>query len=93
MFQSHTGISVNADLHVKIQMKIEICNFTLIFAFHVISDVLSHFLLSPAQAQTVGGSNQWPHVARSADLATCSPMSQKHCEQHVDRESRRRACL
>ena len=41
MYQSHTGISVNADLHVKIQMHhIEICNFTLIFAIDVISAFL-----------------------------------------------------
>ena len=45
MYQSHTGISVkkNADLHVKIQMQIEICNFTLIFAIDIISAVLNHF--------------------------------------------------
>ena len=33
----------NADLHVKIQMQIEICTFTLIFAIDEISAVLVHF--------------------------------------------------
>ena len=36
----------NADLHVKIQMQLKICSFTLIFAIDIITAVLNHFLKS-----------------------------------------------
>ena len=93
MYQCHSGISErekNADLHVKIQMQIEICNFTLIFAIEVISAILNNFLNRDFSCKYPGDS--YESIKNAFVCAQCWLHSTHWCGSYRNQKPKVKIC-